>query len=250
MLAIVCLLVSCVAQGAEMQSAPASSCLDANFPKLTTADLSRPEWIAEGKKQFVQTCAYCHGQEGEAGKVRPFRTHTNWDPKEIFNTISEGRRRGGNVMPTWKGAIPAEDIWKIVAYIKSLSAPNEAIAAEAQSTPGSSSLADRGECTGIANTRPSDGELASAEWIEQGKTHFVQTCAYCHGQEGEAGKVRPFRTHTDWDPQAIFDTISNGRRKGSNVMPSWKDSIPKEEIWKIVAYIKSLSAGATHNAQH
>ncbi len=31
-------------------------------------------------------------------------------------------------------------------------------------------------------------------------------------------------------------------------MPSWKEAIPAEEIWKIVAYIKSLSAGTTQHA--
>ncbi|WP_162888578.1 cytochrome c [Dechloromonas sp. HYN0024] len=85
-------------------------------------------------------------------------------------------------------------------------------------------------------------DLEQESIIQEGKSRFIQTCAYCHGQEGEAGKTRPFKTHTNWDPQAIFDTISNGRQRGGNIMPTWKDSIPPEEIWKIVAYIKSLSA--------
>lgn len=171
MLAVVSLLVSCLVQSAEMQAAPASACLDANNPKLTMADLSRQEWIADGKKQFIQTCSYCHGQEGEAGKVRPFRTHTNWDPKDIFNTISEGRRRGGNVMPTWKEAIPAEDIWKIVAYIKSLSAPNEDPATVASAT--SSSPRANMDCLGTTNLQPTSADLSRPEWIKQGKTHFT-----------------------------------------------------------------------------
>ena len=85
-------------------------------------------------------------------------------------------------------------------------------------------------------------DLEEDSVIQEGKARFIQTCAYCHGQEGEAGKTRPFKTHTNWDPQAIYDTISNGRQRGGNIMPTWKDSIPPEEIWKIVAYIKSLSA--------
>lgn len=93
-----------------------------------------------------------------------------------------------------------------------------------------------------ASNIPTGINLEQDSVIQEGKTRFIQTCAYCHGQEGEAGKTRPFKTHTDWEPQAIFDTISNGRRRGGNIMPTWKDSIPPEEIWKIVAYIKSLSA--------
>lgn len=91
-----------------------------------------------------------------------------------------------------------------------------------------------------AEARP-EAELWQQSAIQEGKTRFIETCAYCHGQEGEAGKTRPFRTHTNWNPQDIFDTISNGRVRGGNVMPTWKETIPPEEIWKIVAYIKSLS---------
>ena len=85
-------------------------------------------------------------------------------------------------------------------------------------------------------------DLEQESTIQEGRTRFIRTCAYCHGQEGEAGKTRPFKTHTDWNPKDIFDTISNGRVRGGNVMPTWKDTIPPDEIWKIVAYIKSLSA--------
>ena len=85
-------------------------------------------------------------------------------------------------------------------------------------------------------------DLEQESTIQEGRTRFIRTCAYCHGQEGEAGKTRPFKTHTDWNPKDIFDTISNGRVRGGNVMPTWKDTIPPDEIWKIDAYIKSLSA--------
>mgnify|MGYP001329625597 CR=1 FL=1 len=236
------LFLAGVAAAADVPAAAATCQGGAGRP--AASDLARPEWISAGRQHFVQTCAYCHGPEGEAGKVRPFKSHVNWDPGEIFNTISEGRRRGGNVMPTWKDAIPAEEIWKIVAYIKSLSAPNEPLAADAAAPAAAALCAD----TPPAARTPTAAELAQAEWIDQGRAHFIQTCAYCHGPEGEAGKVRPFRSHTPWEPREIFETIANGRRRGSNVMPSWKEAIPAEEIWKIVAYIKSLSAGTTQHA--
>jgi mono/diheme cytochrome c family protein len=82
--------------------------------------LSDPEWIAFGKKKFISTCAYCHGEAGDAGKTEPFRDHKNWDPQEIHDTISEGRQDGANVMPSWKESISDDQIWKIVAYIHSL----------------------------------------------------------------------------------------------------------------------------------
>lgn len=87
---------------------------------------------------------------------------------------------------------------------------------------------------------PTEQQLTSEAWIAEGRTKFVQTCAYCHGAEGDSGKNRPFRERTDWNHQTIHNVISNGRQRGANVMPAWKGSIPDEEIWRIAAYIKSL----------
>jgi len=83
-------------------------------------------------------------------------------------------------------------------------------------------------------------QLADPQWIAQGRETFVQTCGNCHGAEGDAGKARPFRERVDWDPQVIHDVIANGRRRGANVMPAWKDSLSDDEIWRITAYIRSL----------
>lgn len=88
---------------------------------------------------------------------------------------------------------------------------------------------------------PDPQKLADPQWVQEGREKFVQTCGYCHGAEGDAGKVRPFRERVDWDPQAIHDVITNGRRRGANIMPAWKDSLSDDEIWRITAYIRSLS---------
>jgi len=88
---------------------------------------------------------------------------------------------------------------------------------------------------------PSADELRNAEWIKAGRSRFVRTCAYCHGQRGEGGKNDPFEEREKWDPVEIFTTISEGRIAGANAMPSWKESFKESEIWELVAYIKSLS---------
>jgi len=102
----------------------------------------------------------------------------------------------------------------------------------------------------VTTSAPTADDLKNPEWIQIGRTRFIQSCAYCHGTRGEAGKTRSFETREEWDPTVIHDTISNGRVNGPNVMPSWKGSIPDDVIWKIVAYIKSLSASKGGNPQH
>jgi len=91
------------------------------------------------------------------------------------------------------------------------------------------------------SVRPSDDDLRRSDWIAAGRAKFVSVCAYCHGSKGDAGKVKSFTERENWDPQIIHDTIVNGRTRGANVMPPWGGSIPNEEIWRIVAYIKSVS---------
>lgn len=106
-------------------------------------------------------------------------------------------------------------------------------------TAGAADNTDAAAAT--ASVTPTTDQLSDPEWIQSGRKKFVQACAYCHGQEGDSGKVKPFRERIDWDPIKIHDVIANGRQSGSNVMPSMKDSIDDELIWKMVAYIRSLS---------
>lgn len=87
---------------------------------------------------------------------------------------------------------------------------------------------------------PSAEDLRNPEWVQAGREKFGQTCAYCHGKEGDSGKNRPFRERIDWDPVQIHDVITNGRKRGANVMPAWKGSLSDDDIWRITAFIRSL----------
>jgi len=76
--------------------------------------------ISEGKRLFVNyNCAGCHSNGG--GGMGPALMDDKWiygsAPENIFATIVEGRPNG---MPSWKGKIPDEQIWQIVAYVQSM----------------------------------------------------------------------------------------------------------------------------------
>ncbi len=77
--------------------------------------------VAEGKRLFVAlNCADCHGFDAK-GNMGPNLTDKYWryggTPAAIFKSIFAGRPKG---MPAWGAALPARDIWQIVAYIQSL----------------------------------------------------------------------------------------------------------------------------------
>lgn len=82
---------------------------------------SREAW-AEGKRLYAWfNCAGCHGSQGGGGIGPPLRD-TVWiyggTPASVFQSIAQGRPRG---MPTFGHAIPDEQIWQIVTFVRSLS---------------------------------------------------------------------------------------------------------------------------------
>ena len=77
--------------------------------------------IAEGKMLFSTfNCVGCHSNGG--GGMGPPLMDDKWiygsDPAQVFTSIVEGRPNG---MPAWRGRIPNYEIWRIVAYVRSLS---------------------------------------------------------------------------------------------------------------------------------
>lgn len=65
-------------------------------------------------------------------------------------------------------------------------------------------------------------------------------CSGCHGGHAGGGMGPSLRDATwiygDRDDQ-IFDSIAQGRSEG---MPAWGTKIPEDQIWQLVAYIKSM----------
>ena len=75
--------------------------------------------------------------------------------------------------------------------------------------------------------------------VAQGEQLFTRNCVYCHGHQGSGGKAKSLQNR-EFEPEYLFKTISNGRRRGSLVMPPWKRSLSEEQRWHLVEYILSL----------
>lgn len=101
---------------------PAAARADLLGPEHTAGvDLAAPATIEEGRKSFDGLCAgYCHGTGGAAKRGPALRNRPELHETSLYATILNGRRRGGNPMPGWKGLLTDEEIWTIVAYIVSL----------------------------------------------------------------------------------------------------------------------------------
>ena len=105
------------AAGLHAASAPAGSVSagkDAANPYA-----GKPEAVKEGDKLFDEKCSECH-MDGTGG-AGPNLTDDTWtyggSDADVFETIAYGRKGG---MPSWKNELGADNIWKIVAYIRSI----------------------------------------------------------------------------------------------------------------------------------
>ena len=77
--------------------------------------------LSEGKRLFtLYNCSGCHANGG--GGIGPALTDDEWrygfEPYDIFSTIVEGRTNG---MPSYRGKIPDQQVWQLVAYVQSMS---------------------------------------------------------------------------------------------------------------------------------
>jgi cytochrome c oxidase cbb3-type subunit 3 len=95
--------------------------------------------MAQGERLFGwYNCSGCHGRGGGGG-MGPALSDDRWlygsTPDDIFKTIMEGRPNG---MPSFKGRIPEDQAWQIVAFVRSLSglAATNAAPSRSDSTGG------------------------------------------------------------------------------------------------------------------
>jgi cytochrome c oxidase cbb3-type subunit 3 len=82
--------------------------------------------MGEGRQLFNRmNCAGCHGDHGGGG-MGPSLRDVDWmygaTDAQIFMSVAEGRAHG---MPAWGTKMNDDQIWKIVAYIKSFRTPDE-----------------------------------------------------------------------------------------------------------------------------
>ena len=82
--------------------------------------------VGEGRRLFNwYNCSGCHGDHAGGG-MGPSLRDSSWiygnADAQIYASISDGRTKG---MPAWGERVSAEQIWKLVAYIKSLRTSGE-----------------------------------------------------------------------------------------------------------------------------
>lgn len=81
-----------------------------------------PAAAKRGEALFLSmNCSGCHGQDAKTGIFAPNLTNNYWrygsSDADVFNSIFYGRARG---MPAWGAVLSKDQIWELVAYLRSL----------------------------------------------------------------------------------------------------------------------------------
>jgi PQQ-dependent dehydrogenase (methanol/ethanol family) len=107
-----------------------------------------PTAVAAGQKVFDSTCIACHGEGGSGGRGPALNTgrftHGSGD-YDLFQIIRTGVT--GTQMPRFS-ALPADDVWRAVTYIKSLSGRSDGNeVARGDAAAGAAVFFGAGHCT-------------------------------------------------------------------------------------------------------
>jgi cytochrome c oxidase cbb3-type subunit 3 len=133
-LGLMCLLGACEREKREFEAPASSIDMASGIPTTTllpggsnpmTNYVNKSEEramdISDGQRLYETfNCVGCHAHGG--GDKGPALMDDQWiygsRPEQIYATIVQGRPNG---MPSFGGKIPEAEVWKLVAYVRSLS---------------------------------------------------------------------------------------------------------------------------------
>ncbi len=218
--------------------------------------------VEKGEVIYAERCLQCHGEEGDG--LGPAAERLNPPPRDftlglykikssafdadlpndedLFRMVRDGMP--GTAMPGWSDLLSEQEMWDVIAYIKSF--------AELEGEP--EAQLDYG--TQIES---------SPESIARGKELFNadDRCSECHGIAGRGDAVKKLKNDNGertwprnltnaWtfrasnDPRDIFARISVGiptTQMPSFADPKSKKKLTVEERWHVSNYVASLAKG-------
>ena len=177
-----------------------------------------PEAVEAGKGQFVDACSACHGTNGEGGRGPSLvdgREVQRTNDDQLFKSIQQGVP--GADMPPFP--FPDDQVWNLVAFVRSLSAPAVESRVEGDVAAGEALFFGEGGCVECHQIRGRGGLLGpdlsvigSSRRIDQIREALLDPNArITTGFEAATldGKVRAVvKNHTNFSAQ-VFD--SSGR---------------------------------------
>jgi putative heme-binding domain-containing protein len=216
-----------------------------------------------GRRLFQTHCSYCHGTGGEGGRgpdLTTGRFKRGGTGPELFATIRNGIR--GTEMPSVRAS--DEDVWRLVAFVKTLSTVEGSERSDGDARAGKAVFEATGKCGtchAVGNRGGSLGPDLAGIGLRRTNAYLreslvkpgaVVAIAYrALGVYPLAGEpVSGIRLNEDDVSLQIRDTSGNLRsflkadlreivRDQPALMPSF-ESLPARQLEDLVAYLSSL----------
>ncbi len=178
--------------------------------------------LADGVQVYAAECVACHGANGTGTTLAPAlnsdQLRAERSAAQLTNAIQFGV--AGTVMPAWDQTLTAEQIASLVLLVQRWGdLPPDAIPAP-----------------------PAQPIIVTEQLLATGASLYAQSCARCHGTEGQGTRRAPaldvqtfFEKYTA--DAALIQVITQG--VPGTAMPAWGDRLSEREIEGIVAFIRS-----------
>ena len=185
----------------------------------SVSSLADGELLAQGITLYAQECVACHGADGLGSRLAPALN----DPQvrlqseaELMRTIQNGV--AGTLMASWDNTLEGDQLTALVELITRWDdIPSGAIPEPDQPIP------------------------VTEESLAMGADLYVQSCARCHGPEGQGTQRAPSLNVkgylADTNDSALQQIVTFGVSGTS--MPAWGDRLSEVQIQAVVGFIRS-----------
>jgi putative heme-binding domain-containing protein len=236
--------------------------LGAQEPRSNPFDT--PEGAAQGGALFQTHCTYCHGARGEGGRGADLTTgqyRRGGSDANLYNTIRNGIP--GTEMPSVR--VTDDEVWKMVAFVRKLSAAIVSEKASGDPAAGRAVFEGKGACVSCHAVGREGGSLGpdlsdigrrrNLQYLEESllKPDAEVAIAYrtleivtASGQSMSGIKLNEDDVSIQLrDRNANLRSLRKAdireiRRNQPSLMPAYGSKLARKEIEDVVAYLNSL----------
>ena len=198
-----------------------------------TSETPQGEYDPENARDILETCAACHGKNGEGGKNGTYPRLAGLKADYIVKQLSAFKARERINIPMYPYAtereLPASDVLDVARLLSEIVLPTEMPALD----ESMSALERLRAAQAVFNVPRVEGN------VERGAELYENECGDCHGEEGWGDGDAPQLAgqHTEYLRRQV-ENFRSGERANED-MEGILDGLDGEDLQDLFAYLAS-----------